>query len=85
MRDPQTYHDPLTFNPSRFLGPNPELDPRELAFGFGRRICPARDLAYASMFATITKCLAVFDVTKARDEMGIEIQPVCEYTNGIIR
>ena len=85
MRDPQTYHDPLTFNPSRFLGPNPELDPRELAFGFGRRICPARDLTYASMFATISKCLAVFEVTRARDEMEIEIEQVCEYTNGIIR
>lgn len=38
--DPKTYKDPLAFNPERFLkegGNEPELDPREFVFGFGRR------------------------------------------------
>lgn len=38
--DPETYHDPFDFKPERFLGENGnvvELDPRLLAFGFGRR------------------------------------------------
>lgn len=35
--DPEMYKDPMTFNPERFLGPNPEQDPREISFGFGRR------------------------------------------------
>ncbi|KAK0200101.1 cytochrome P450 [Desarmillaria ectypa] len=40
--DPEVYKDPMTFNPERFLGPNPEQDPREISFGFGRRICPGK-------------------------------------------
>ena len=39
-RDPECYADPWTFNPERFLGSNPERDPREFAFGFGRRYVP---------------------------------------------
>lgn len=35
--DPEVYHDPFTFKPERFLGPNPEPDPTQLVFGFGRR------------------------------------------------
>lgn len=38
--DPENYHDPFTFKPERFLeenGRKPELDPRTIAFGFGRR------------------------------------------------
>jgi hypothetical protein len=37
MNDPRLYKDPERFMPERFLGENPERDPRELAFGFGRR------------------------------------------------
>lgn len=38
--DPETYRDPFTFKPERFLeehGSSVELDPQTLAFGFGRR------------------------------------------------
>ncbi|KAJ3751482.1 cytochrome P450 [Lentinula detonsa] len=35
--DPEVYHDPMSFKPERFLGPKPELDPREACFGFARR------------------------------------------------
>jgi cytochrome P450 len=38
-RDPRNYKDPFVFNPSRFLGSEPELDPNEYVFGFGRRVC----------------------------------------------
>lgn len=40
--DPENYHDPFAFKPERFLrenGRKPELDPRTIAFGFGRRLC----------------------------------------------
>jgi hypothetical protein len=36
----QVYPEPFKFNPDRFLtgeGRTPQLDPREVAFGFGRR------------------------------------------------
>lgn len=38
--DPDTYEDPFSFKPGRFLGENGnpvELDPGVLVFGFGRR------------------------------------------------
>lgn len=38
--DPDTYEDPFSFKPGRFLGENGipvELDPGMLVFGFGRR------------------------------------------------
>jgi cytochrome P450 len=35
--DPEVYKDPMTFNPSRFMGNKPEQDARDYCFGFGRR------------------------------------------------
>lgn len=34
--DENTYLDPMTFNPDRFLGSHPEPDPMDFVFGFGR-------------------------------------------------
>ena len=62
MRDPTRYRDPDTFEPQRFLGERPELDPATLAFGFGRRICPGRVLADATVWLVIAQTLAMFDV-----------------------
>ena len=39
LHDPDSYANPLEFNPERFLGDHPEPDPRATAFGYGRRIC----------------------------------------------
>lgn len=50
MHNPKTFKNPNTFNPDRFLGPNPEMDTHTLCFGFGRRICPGRELADSSVF-----------------------------------
>ena len=30
----------MTFDPSRYLGENPQPDPFKFVFGFGRRVCP---------------------------------------------
>ena len=40
LHDPELYLDPMTFNPGRFvasLEKEAERDPRDFAFGFGRR------------------------------------------------
>lgn len=69
------YPSPDTFNPDRFLGPNPALDPRSFLFGVGRRVCAGRDFAEASIFSTASILLATSTVSKARDAQGREIEP----------
>ncbi|KIJ60846.1 hypothetical protein HYDPIDRAFT_31894 [Hydnomerulius pinastri MD-312] len=77
--DESKYPDPHTFNPSRFLTPEGKLndDDMHVDFGFGRRICPGRHVAEASLWAAIVSILAAFNVRKAKDEKGndIEITP----------
>ncbi|KAF7595511.1 hypothetical protein BBP40_005847 [Aspergillus hancockii] len=84
--DPTLYHDPMEFQPERFLGGKDrtsEYDPHLLAFGFGRRICPGRHLADANIYLTIARSLAVFNMTSAMED-GNEgpIQP--EFLTGVI-
>ncbi|KAJ7458861.1 cytochrome P450 [Mycena latifolia] len=81
--DPRTYPNPFVFNPERFIakeGRKTELDPRELVFGFGRRICPGRALADASVFISIAMSSAVFNIRK--DPKGGEIPT--DHTAGMI-
>ncbi|KAL5363085.1 cytochrome P450 [Aspergillus floccosus] len=63
--DPNSYIDPFSFKPERFLGyegRSPEPDPH--TFGFGRRICPGRNLARANIYLTVAQSLAVFQISK---------------------
>lgn len=83
LRNPDTYSEPLHFKPERYLGEQPEMDPRCAVFGFGRRICPGLNLAEASIFAVSAMALAVFDISKAVED-GVEITPKVEYTTGTI-
>jgi len=76
----------MTFKPERFLGVDgrhPEPDPHTLSFGFGRRICPGRELADSSIFLSIAQSLAVFNVTRIV-ENGKEVDPVMRFQLGII-
>jgi len=74
----------MTFKPERFLGEKPELDTHNINFGFGRRICPGKELADASLFISIAMSLAVFNISKAKDASGNVVELQYEYTNGII-
>lgn len=85
LHDPKVYSNPFEFDPSRFLGPNPEKDPREVCFGFGRRVCPGPVLAQASLYITAAMSLAVFDISKKVDGNGNVIEPVVRYTDTMIR
>ncbi|KAF5012218.1 hypothetical protein FDECE_1734 [Fusarium decemcellulare] len=82
--DPQIYADPSSFDPARYLEPRNEPDPTTEIFGYGRRICPGRFLADQSLFITISRLLAVFDIKKATDNMGNEIEPKVAITPGLI-
>ncbi|KAK7695653.1 hypothetical protein QCA50_000289 [Cerrena zonata] len=83
LHNSDIYPDPLNFNPDRFLGSNPQRDPRDFTFGYGRRICPGLHLADASVFLSCALTLSAFDISKAV-ENGITIEPSGEYTSGTI-
>ncbi|KAK5174015.1 uncharacterized protein LTR77_001095 [Saxophila tyrrhenica] len=81
--DAQVYEDPMTFNPERFLSSPPPPDPQDFVFGFGRRICPGKLLAETSVWLTVAKSLAVFEISKGV-ENGVEVEPDIRFTPGII-
>lgn len=53
-------------------------------FGFGRRICPGRNLVNTSLFLNIAQSLAVFKVEKPRDDDCKEIEPDVKWTPGVV-
>lgn len=82
--DPEAHPNPDAFEPERYLSPRCESDPRQYVFGYGRRICPGRHFANASLFLYVAQTLAVFDIGKAVDEEGREIEPELKATPGVI-
>ncbi|KAG9048622.1 hypothetical protein FS837_012397 [Tulasnella sp. UAMH 9824] len=80
-RDPRLYHEPTVFNPERFLKRNENdgslaldtsvLSPWEFVFGFGRRICPGRDLGFQAAWITAVFVLWAFEI-RAKDGMSME-------------
>ncbi|KAG8742332.1 hypothetical protein FRC12_015392 [Ceratobasidium sp. 428] len=81
LRSPLTYKDPDTFNPSRYLGVDPEPSPEDVAFGFGRRRCPGINVAQSSVWLSIVLTLAAYDITPAVDEEGKPELPSLQYSN----
>ena len=83
LHNPETYPDPFTFDPERYTTKG-QRDPRNVCFGYGRRICPGMYLAEASLFSTVSMSLFVLNIKKALDQ-DIPITPVHENTTGTIR
>ncbi|KAF8912667.1 cytochrome P450 [Mucidula mucida] len=76
MHDKKVYPDPEAFNPERFLGPNPQPDPRIIgAFGFGRRNCVGRHLAMQTAYIMVSSLLWAFKIEPAHDANGNDITP----------
>ncbi|KAI1024647.1 hypothetical protein LB503_007131 [Fusarium chuoi] len=84
LHDPAIYSDPSSFDPDRYLEPRNEPHPNFASFGFGRRVCPGRFLANDSLFISISRLLAAFDIKKAVDGRGNEIEPQINLTPGMI-
>ena len=78
----------MRFNPDRFLKGgklDPDVqDPTVAAFGFGRRICPGRFMAYESMWIAIASTLAVLNIDKAKDDSGSPVTPGENYIEGFL-
>jgi len=79
-RDTQFYDDPEEFRPERYLeldkSESPELwDPKQLLFGFCRRICPGQHLADENVWFAIARLAVAMDIRKARGADGRGITP----------
>ncbi|KZP19024.1 cytochrome P450 [Athelia psychrophila] len=90
MNDPKHFPDPSAFKPERFLSADGKidpsvLDPEVLGFGYGRRICPGKEMAKGSLWLTAGSILATFDISKATDESGAVVEPSGEYELRVIR
>jgi cytochrome P450 len=81
-RDPHLYSQPDQFNPDRFLGDSPELDPSTYVFGCGRRRCPGELLADNMRFVICARALAVLQISQATDTNGVELTPSSDYFVG---
>ncbi|KAI9059150.1 CyP450 monooxygenase [Trametes sanguinea] len=86
--DPERFPEPDVFQPERFLK-NGRIDPdaqnpADIAFGYGRRICPGRHFADASLFLSVATILHTLSITAP---LGIDGQPVKlegKMTTGVI-
>ena len=88
-QDPHAFPSPEQFRPERWLEMDAHtaeaVNPRKFVFGFGRRACPGRELADASVWLAAACVLALFDVGRARDATGQEIVPEAVYTSGFVK
>lgn len=84
MHDPVAYPNPEAFDPERFLMTtatgetvlDPSVrDPAVAAFGFGRRICPGRFMAYDAMWAAVANILAALSIDQVKDAQGTPVVP----------
>ncbi|KAJ7138219.1 cytochrome P450 [Mycena epipterygia] len=77
LHNEEMYPDPGAFKPEDVRDP-------QAAFGFGRRICPARHMAMESVWITIASILSVFDITNAVGDNGQIIEPSYAYSSELI-
>lgn len=79
------FSDPEEFNPDRWIQ-NPDL-PLGIAWGWGRRACPGRYIAYNSFFIIVARILWAFDVERSYKfvdgkKVEVEIDPLAR-TEGL--
>lgn len=84
-RNTQYYEEPSTFDPERYLKPNPDLDPRQFVFGFGRRICPGNELAFRAIWITAASIIWAFKLKRTEDDTSALDQDLERFSFGSVR
>lgn len=75
MHDERHFPDPFTFNPDRWISPTPGVekttgavpDPWAVIFGYGRRICPAIQIARPAIWLAMVMLLSSFEIRPKLD------------------
>ncbi|KAK9780198.1 putative Cytochrome P450 [Seiridium cardinale] len=83
LHDPDVYAQPDWFQPERYFAPRNEPDPKVTLFGYGRRVCPGRFFADTNVFIFVAHMLTVFNIGKAVDEEGFDIEPLLDLHPGL--
>ena len=88
LHDEKVYPEPETFNPEQFLENgrlnHDILDPQDVAFGFGRRICPGRYMAYDTIWITIATVLVCTEISLAKDSARKDIAVKEDYISAFV-
>ena len=84
LHNETTYLEPDLFNPQRFLSTASTPSFPDAAFGFGRRICPGRYMARDAVWIAIASILATFEIRKALDEKGNDVEPLDDCVPGVV-
>ncbi|KAJ4477816.1 cytochrome P450 [Lentinula edodes] len=87
LHDEEDYSEPDLFKPSRFLDADGKIDPKVKdptipAFGFGRRVCPGKHMALASLWIVVASILACYSIEPELDENGELIKPKAKWYSG---
>ncbi|KAH8102113.1 cytochrome P450 [Cristinia sonorae] len=83
LHNKDIFPDHRAFRPERWseVQLDKDIDPFEIAFGFGRRSCPGKASAKELLFTVIASVLATFDINCAKDAHGNDIVPKEEFTD----
>ncbi|KAJ7499642.1 cytochrome P450 [Mycena latifolia] len=85
LHDPEFYPNPDVFDPDRYNNVDSEMDKvAELAFGFGRRVCPGRLFAEATFFAIVATVIATCEILPPVDANGKEVIHNITFSSGTI-
>ncbi|KAG1795307.1 cytochrome P450 [Suillus plorans] len=85
-KDEIKYPNPDEFKPERFFTADGHLndDTVDFPFGFGRRVCVGKYFADASLWISIVSLLATFRFMRPLDNEGKEVDPVFQWSTGLI-